>query len=85
MEVLEATKIPDLLGQFLVGAKRRTKILNLPTQNNSITMLEEQILIIEIILEAEVGIIITGILELEIPIIEADMVETGMKILKYIV
>ena len=80
LEALEATKILDLLGQFLVEAKRRTKILNLPTQNNSITMLEEQILIIEIILEAVVGIIITGILELEIPIIEADMVETGIKI-----
>ena len=65
-----ATKIPDHLGQFLVEVKRRTKILNLPIQNNnmvamledqipiqnnSTTMWEEPIIIIEIILEVEVG------------------------------
>ena len=83
-----ATKIQDLLGQFLVEVKRRTKILNLPIQNNnmvamledqipiqnnSTTMLEEQIIIIEIILEVEVGITrgITGI---------PDTVETGNEI-----
>ena len=92
-----ATKIQDLLGQFLVEVKRRTIILNLPIQNNnmvamledqipiqnnSTTMLEEQIIIIEIILEEEVGITrgITGILDTEVPIIEVDTVETGMKL-----
>ena len=92
-----ATKIPDHLGQFLVEVKRRTTILNLPIQNNnmvamledqipiqnnSTTMWEEQIIIIEIILEEEVGITqgITGILDTEVPIIEVDTVETGMKL-----
>ena len=92
-----ATKIPDHLGQFLVEVKRRTIILNLPIQNNnmvamledqipiqnnSTTMWEEQIIIIEIILEVEVGITqgITGILDTEVPIIEVDTVETGMKL-----
>ena len=78
-----ATKIQDLLGQFLVEVKRRTKILNLPIQNNNmVAMLEEQIIIIEIILEEEVGITqgITGILDTEVPIIEVDTVETGMKL-----
>ena len=92
-----ATKIRDHLGQFLVEVKRRTTILNLPIQNNnmvamlegqipiqnnSTTMWEEPIIIIEIILEVEVGITqgITGILDTEVAIIEVDTVETGMKL-----
>ena len=78
-----ATKIPDHLGQFLVEVKRRTKILNLPIQNNNmVAMLEEPIIIIEIILEEEVGITqgITGILDTEVAIIEVDTVETGIKL-----
>ena len=78
-----ATKIRDHLGQFLVEVKRRTKILNLPIQNNNMVVtLEEPIIIIEIILEVEVGITqeITGILDTEVPIIEVDTVETGMKL-----